>query len=541
MYVNFSDIPGHENLFLDYLYEYENVRNFYRYDFRNKENYLKIFKSISEKPRESATHISSILNEQYSSSDSSELTKKNIELLSDSKTMAIVTGQQLGILGGPLYTFYKIITTIKLSRYLSERYDDYNFIPVFWLEGDDHDFNEIRSIKLPDDISKIQTISYGKPIDEEDVKQSVGLLQFDDSINMFIENLGKHLRETEFTKSLFMQIHNIYKPGKSFKDAFFELVHSVFDKYGLVVLNPLDDKVKKLLKPVFKKEILDFREHTEKLVYVSATLEDIYHAQVKVKPVNLFLRVEDGRYSIEPTDNGFKLKRKRKSFSQEELLDILENEPQRFSPNVLLRPICQDYLIPTAFYVGGPSEVSYFAQILPLYEFYNLIPPVIYPRSSATIVEKNIGGILDKHSIDVADIFIDTENVKRKILNAVSENSIDEVFNNIANQIELSFDQLKEKLFDLDKTVADSSNRYRDKIFNSINELKSKVEKAHQKKHEVTLRQIDRAAGNLFPNNNLQEREFNFIYFVNKYSSEFISEIFNKLQINKFEHQIIDL
>ena len=541
MYVNFSDIPGHENLFLDYLYEYENVTHFYRYDFRNKENYLKIFKSISEKPRASSSHISSILSEQYSTVDSSDLTKKNIKLLSDSRTMAIVTGQQLGIMGGPLYTFYKIITAIKLSRYLSERYDDYNFVPVFWLEGDDHDFNEIRSIKIPDDSNRMQTISYGEAIEEEDVKQSVGLLQFDDSINEFINNLSKHLRETEFTKDLIKSIQNIYSNGKSFKDSFFKLIHSLFDQYGLIIFNPLDDKVKELLKPVFKKEIMDFRDHTEKLVYVSATLEELYHAQVKVKPVNLFLRVEDGRYSIEPTDDGFKLKRKRKSFTQEELLEILENEPQRFSPNVLLRPICQDYLLPTAFYVGGPSEVSYFAQTLPLYDFYNLTPPVIYPRSSATILEKNIGNILDKYSIEIADIFIDTENVKKKIINSFSENSIDEVFDNITNQIELAFDQLKEKLFDLDKTIADSSNRYRDKIFNSVNELKGKAEKAHQKKHEVTLRQIDRIAGNIFPNNNLQEREFNYMYFANKYGDEILTVIFDKLQINKFEHQIIEL
>jgi uncharacterized protein YllA (UPF0747 family) len=219
----------------------------------------------------------------------------------------------------------------------------------------------------------------------------------------------------------------------------------------------------------------------------------------------------------------------------------LENEPQRFSPNVLLRPICQDYLLPTAFYVGGPSEVSYFAQTLPLYDFYNLTPPVIYPRSSATILEKNIGNILDKYSIEIADIFIDTENVKKKIINSFSENSIDEVFDNITNQIELAFDQLKEKLFDLDKTIADSSNRYRDKIFNSVNELKGKAEKAHQKKHEVTLRQIDRIAGNIFPNNNLQEREFNYMYFANKYGDEILTVIFDKLQINKFEHQIIEL
>jgi bacillithiol biosynthesis cysteine-adding enzyme BshC len=541
MYINFSDIPGHENLFLDYLYEYKNVAELYKYNFRDKENYLKIFRNISEKPREISEQISSILSNQYSLLDTSDLTKKNIKLLSERKTIAVVTGQQLGVLGGPLYTFYKIITAIKLSRYLSERYNDFNFVPVFWLEGDDHDFNEVRTIKLPDEVNKINTISYGEEIDEDDVKQSVGLSNFNESISQFINTLSKHLRETEFSKSLLDNFKSFYAPGKTFKDSFFELIHSLFDQYGLVIFNPLDDKVKSLLKPIFKKEIVDFREHTEKLVHVSARLEEIYHAQVKVKPVNLFLRVDDGRFSIEPAENDFKLKRKRKSFTQDELLEILENEPQRFSPNVLLRPICQDYLLPTAFYVGGPSEVSYFAQIMPLYDFYKLTPPVVYPRSSATIVEKNIGNILDKHSIDIAEIFIDTENVKRKILHSVSESSVDEVFDNISNQIELAFDQLKEKLFDLDKTIADSSNRYRDKIYNSVNELKGKAEKAHQKKHEVTLKQIDRAAGSLFPNNNLQEREFNYVYFANKYGDEFLKTIFDKLQINKFEHQIIEL
>ncbi len=541
MYVNFSDIPGHENLFLDYLYEFENVENFYQHDFRNKENYLKIFKSISEKPNNISEEVISILNEQYSAVESSELTIKNIKLLSDKKTMAIVTGQQLGILGGPLYTFFKIITAIKLSRFLSERYDDYNFVPVFWLEGDDHDFNEIRSIKLPDESNNLQSISYGESIDEDDTMQSVGLLQFNDSINEFINSLKTHLRKTEFTEELIERIQNFYTPGKTIKDSFFQLIHSIFDKYGLIIFNPLDNKVKSLLKPVFRKEIVDFREHTEKLVYVSATLEEIYHAQVKVKPVNLFLRVDNGRYSVEPADNGFKLKRKRKSFTQDELLEVLENEPQRISPNVLLRPICQDYLFPTAFYVAGPSEVSYFAQILPLYEFYKITQPIIYPRSSATILEKNIGSILEKYSIELSDIFIDTENVKKKIVNSVSESSIDDVFDNTTNQIELAFDQLKEKLFDLDKTIADSSNRYRDKIFSSISELKGKAEKAHQKKHEATIRQIERAAANLFPNNNLQEREFNYIFFANKYGSDFIETIFDKLQINKFEHQIIEL
>lgn len=539
MFINFSDIPGHQNLFLDYLYEFENVADFFANDFRNRENYLKIFRSISESRQDFASRIPDIISNQYANLNPSGKTAQNIKKLADKKTLAIVTGQQLGILGGPLYTFYKIITAIKLSQFLSERYDDYNFVPVFWLEGDDHDFNEVRTIKIIDDNNSLVTVGYKEEIEEDDLKQSVGLIKLDNSINDFFTALEKELKETEFKSSLLQQLRNCFQEGRTFKDAFRDLIFNYFDNYGLVIFDPQTDEVKQLLKPIFKKEITDFRIHTEQLVHVSATLEELYHAQVKVKPVNLFLRVDEGRHSIEPVENEFRLRRKRKSYTQEQLLEVLENEPDKFSPNVLLRPICQDYLLPTAFYIAGPSEIAYFAQLKPLYELYNIVEPIIYPRSSLTILENSIAGSLDKFSIGINDVFVDVENVKKRIINSVEQSSVDEMFSDISNQLENSFDQLKEKLFDLDKTIADSSNRYRDKILGTIAELKSKAEKAQQKKYEVTLRQIDRAAVHLFPNSNLQEREINFVYFVNKYGDEFLKRIFDELQINKFEHQVI--
>ncbi|GIK61406.1 MAG: bacillithiol biosynthesis cysteine-adding enzyme BshC [Ignavibacteriae bacterium] len=539
MFINFSDIPGHQNLFLDYLYEFENVADFFANDFRNRENYLKIFRSISESRQDFASRIPDIISNQYANLNPSGKTAQNIKKLADKKTLAIVTGQQLGILGGPLYTFYKIITAIKLSQFLSERYDDYNFVPVFWLEGDDHDFNEVRTIKIIDDNNSLVTVGYKEEIEEDDLKQSVGLIKLDNSINDFFTALEKELKETEFKSSLLQQLKNCFQEGRTFKAAFRDLIFNYFDNYGLVIFDPQTDEVKQLLKPIFKKEITDFRIHTEQLVHVSATLEELYHAQVKVKPVNLFLRVDEGRHSIEPVENEFRLRRKRKSYTQEQLLEVLENEPDKFSPNVLLRPICQDYLLPTAFYIAGPSEIAYFAQLKPLYELYNIVEPIIYPRSSLTILENSIAGSLDKFSIGINDVFVDVENVKKRIINSVEQSSVDEMFSDISNQLENSFDQLKEKLFDLDKTIADSSNRYRDKILGTIAELKSKAEKAQQKKYEVTLRQIDRAAVHLFPNSNLQEREINFVYFVNKYGDEFLKRIFDELQINKFEHQVI--
>jgi len=541
MYINFSDIPGHHNLFLDYVYEFENVAEFYSNDFRNKENYLKIFKNVTENRSDLSPTISEILTNQYSQLNPSNATQQNIKKLSDKKTLAIVTGQQLGIIGGPLYTFYKIITAIKLSRFLSERYDDYNFVPVFWLEADDHDFNEVRTVKIIDEGNSLLTIGYKDEIAEDDLKQSVGLINLDSSINEFFDKLNSSIKETEFKSLIFDRLKSFYKEDKSFKEAFRDLIFNYFDEYGLIIFDPQDDEVKKLLKPVFKKEITDFRIHTERLVHVSATLEELYHAQVKVKPVNLFLRVDEGRHSIEPVENEYRLRRKRKSFTQEQILELLENEPSRFSPNVLLRPICQDYLFPTAFYVAGPSEISYFAQIKPLYEFYNIVQPMVYPRSSATILESSIANSLEKYSVNINDIFIDIENIKKKIISSVEESSVDEMFNGISIQMESTFDQLKEKLLDVDKTIADSSNRYRDKILGTINELKSKAEKAQQKKYEVTLRQIDRAAVHLFPNSNLQEREINFLYFANKYGEEFLKKVFEELQISKFEHQIIRL
>ena len=540
MYINFSDIPGHQNLFLDYLYEFENVSDFYPYDFRNRDNYLKIFKNILEKRSYLSADISQLISNQYSNINKSETTEGNIKKLSDKKTLAIVTGQQLGILGGPLYTFYKIITAIKLSRFLSERYNDYNFVPVFWLEGDDHDFNEVRAIKIIDEGNSLLNIGYKEEIEEDDAKQSVGHIKFDSTIQDFFDNLGKNLKDTEFKVQLLNELKDFYSEGKSFKEAFKDLIFKYFDEYGLIIFDPQEIEVKRLLKPIFKKEITDFRLHTEKLVHLSATLEELYHAQVKVKPVNLFLNYDGGRHSVEPVDNEFRLRRKRKSFTYDQLLELLENEPDKFSPNVLLRPICQDFLLPTAFYIGGPSEISYFAQIKPLYEFYDIVQPIIYPRSSATILESTIENILEKNSVQINDLFIDVENVKKKIINSVAESSIDAMFDGLTKQVETAFDQLKEKLIDLDKTIADASNRYRDKIFSSINELKSKAEKAQQKKYEVTLRQIDKAAINLFPNSNLQERELNFVYYVNKYGNEFIKKIFDELQINKFEHQILE-
>jgi len=539
MQINFGDIPGQYNLFLDYLYEFENVKKFYKHDFRNKDEYLKLFKLISETTREFRSDIPKIIHSQYEGFSPSQKTKNNIDSLKEKNTLVVVTGQQLGILGGPLYTFYKIITAIKLAEHLKERYDAYNFVPVFWLEGDDHDFEEVRSIGILNESNELTKISYDDELLDDETRSSVGYLNINDTISSFFDNLDKNLRDTEFKPDFLKKLKEIYSSGKSFKQSFKELIFWFFDKYGLIIFDPQDIIIKNLLKPVFKKEINDFRQHTEKLVQVSATLEELYHAQVKVRPVNLFYSTEDGRFLIEPVENEFRLRRKRKKFTQEEIIDEVNNRPENFSPNVLLRPICQDYLLPTAFYIGGPGEISYFAQITPLYDFYKLNQPIIYPRASATIFEKNLENILEKYNLSFEDVFSNSDELKTRVINSISKYSVDDIFADSNNQVELVLDRLKEKLFEFDKTIADSTGKYRQRILNYLNELKGKAVDAQKKRHEITLRQIDKLTISLFPNNTLQERELNFAYFYNKFGKKFIEKLFNELKINTFDHQVI--
>ena len=541
MYINFGDIPGNHNLFLDYLYEFENVNNFYKTDFRNKDEYLKVFRKISENHSGFREQLSQILNAQYKSFSPSAKTQKNIDDLKDAKTLAVVTGQQLGLLGGPLYTFYKIMSAIKLSSMLSERYDEFQFVPVFWLEGDDHDFNEVRSVNIVDEKNYLTRLEYGTEVEDEENRGSVGHIKLDDTVNQLFADIEQNLRNTEFTGNLMGKIRECYSPGKTFKQSFKELIFWLFDKYGLIIFDPQDSEIKKQLKPVFTKEITDFRKHTEKLVHVSAKLEELYHAQVKVRPVNLFYSNDEGRFLIEPVENEFRLKRKRKKFTYEEMVDLIDKEPENFSPNVLLRPICQDYILPTAFYVGGPSEISYFAQVIPLYEFFGIETPIIYPRSSVTLVERNITSIIEKYNIDLKELFIDPEKVKEKVIKSISQTAVDDIFNLTANQIETAFDHLKEKLFELDKTISDASSKYKQKIYYYLDELKGKALDAQKKKYDTTVRQIDKAANALYPNSNMQERELNFIYFANKYGIEVFEKIFEELTVNKFDHQIINL
>jgi len=222
-------------------------------------------------------------------------------------------------------------------------------------------------------------------------------------------------------------------------------------------------------------------------------------------------------------------------------LDLLKTQPERFSPNVLLRPICQDYLLPTGFYIAGGGEISYFAQVIPFYNEFNIVQPFIYPRASVTLLERGTKDLMTKYDISFEDVFIEENKLIKKVLNTTQPLNIDDLFIKTENDIKENIKLLENELQKIDKSLEDLTSKTGEKIIQNIQTLKAKAEKIFQSKNEITIRQINKIKNLIYPNNNLQERELTFIYFANKYGINLLKHIYNEISVVKFEHQIIDL
>lgn len=433
------------------------------------------------------------------------------------------------------------MTAIKLCTKLKEAFVDYNFVPVFWMEADDHDFEEVNAVNIFNNEMTIKSISYINEIDDNFESGSVGNVIFDSRIETLIEKLKQELRDSDFNNELIESIGKFYKNGKSFKESFKELLMYFFDELGLVIFDPQDVEYKKLLIPIFEDELINYDNHTKLVLKRSAQLEENYHAQVKVKPINLFFSENNRRYLIEPDDVGYRLKNKRKKFSKEEILEQLHSNPELFSPNVLLRPICQDYFFPTAFYIGGPSEICYFGQLIPYYSIFNIPQPILYPRASITIIENNIKNLIDKYKLDFLSVVRLGDELIQKVLNENSDLNTENLFTSYSNKIKDIFNELESELLKIDKTLSDPINKTKERTISGFEFLKARVEKAQLQKNEVLHRQLTKILNSVMPDSNYQERVINFSYFYNKYGKDFFSLLFDEISISKFEHQIIEI
>ncbi len=544
-WIDYRDLSSGDSafsrLFVDYVTDYQYVRQFYNGNPKEPSDWRRVLKQVLDKKIDRSA-ISKILSRQNRDFHCGVRTLANIDFLRDDNCAAVVTGQQVGLFTGPLYTIYKAITAVKLAARLGEQFPENKFVPIFWIAGEDHDFEEVSSVSLFNGAGELTRFEY-KPSKEgsESNYGAVGEIELDESIVDLFKSAADALVPTEFKPKVLELFETAYQKGMTFNRAFVHLMNVLFEDSGLIFLNSNDAELKKILQPVFKKELASTPKTCQLVIDQSAIIERQYHAQVKPRPINLFLFHERGRYPIEPHPDGYFLKGTRQHFSKQEMDTLVETKPELFSPNVVLRPLCQDTLLPTIAYVAGPSELAYFGQFRTLYDEFGLPQPIIYPRASVTIVEEKVEKVLERFSLEATDMFGDLEFLKQQVAEQISDLKAEEFFTSSWNSIRESLDQLKPALQSIDPTLLPALGHTLDKLHSHLEALKGKTIAAQKRQHEVALRQIEKAGMNLFPSSDFQERQLNVLYYLNKYGLEFLRWLFREIEIDKYKHQLLQI
>jgi bacillithiol biosynthesis cysteine-adding enzyme BshC len=535
--VRFTDMPRTSRLFNDFLYNYEKVARFYNDCGRTVSPLAEHARRVGaqEFDRKRVPDALERINRRAGSSD---LTFKHIEMLRHPGSVAVVTGQQAGLFNGPLYTVHKALTVIKLASCLREQ--GVEAVPVFWIASEDHDYEEVNHCRLVDREGRLIDLHYEPETRGQDVP--VGHVTLDEGINRVIDEFIAQLPPSEFVPEIERDLRESYSAGTGFAEAFARLMARLFGNYGVVLLDPLDEELKQVAAPLYSDAIAKSSEIARALVERSAELERAgYHAQVHVSEdmVPLFIMDDGRRVAMTQSEGRFHVKGSQRSFSKEELVELARRCPNCFSPNVTLRPVVQDYLLPTAAYIGGPAEVAYFAQIRAVYETLGRQEPCVLPRVSLTIIEGRHQKTMKKYGLELQDFFEGLHPAIQKVV----EQSLDRETSGIFAETERVFaeqlDKLDESLTRADATLSDSISRARAKIIYQIEHLRTRFIHASARREETTYRQVERAYTTLFPDKNLQERELNIYYFLSRFGPSLIDELYAAVDIGYSNHQLI--
>ena len=538
--IKFSNIPRTSKLFTDFLYDFNRVSQFYQSEGLDIASLVPRAKQVTAQTFHRDA-VADVLSDQNRQAGAGEETFANIDRLRQNDSVVVITGQQAGLFTGPLYTIFKALTAIKLTRHL--RSQGVNAVPMFWIAAEDHDFEEVNHTRLVNREGQLATVTYtacspkeGKPVGHVRLCEEVG-----ENINQLLAMLP----ESEFIPRLAEDLRDSYQAGAGFADAFGKMMMKLFGKFGVVLINPLDDRLKHVSGEIYSKAMARVPEFAGRLVAASSQLDAAgYHSQVYTsqEAVPLFMLDEGRRTAMVRRDDGrFYLKNGDKSFAADELLDTVSRCPNCFSPNVTLRPIVQDYLLPTVAYIGGPAEIAYFAQLRPNYSLLGRVEPVVLPRATFTLIEKRHAKTMAKYGIEFSDLFDGQEAVLKKVVEQSLDNDTARIFDETEKAFDEQLEKLRASLVAVEPTLSDALKGGREKIFYQLHNLRTRFVHNRTKRDETTGQQIERLFAVLYPNKGLQERELNVAYFLARYGYELIDRLYAEVEIGNNDHKLIYL
>ena len=538
----FERIPHQSQLFLDYVKDPVALRKFYpsaiRFHHELPQRVPEVL-AAHQVDRNKVADALAAMNQRWGAPQE---TIDNINLLREADTVAVVSGQQAGLFTGPLFTIYKALSAVKLAGCLRTR--NTKAVPVFWIAAEDHDFVEVAKAEIIGRDCQLKRTEVSTDLHREG--QPVGRVVLDDSINTIVDQLFELLPNSEFAEDMKALVRNAWQPGRGYADSFATMMTSLLGRHGLIFLDPLDPEMKKLAAPLYSAAVRQAPEIATAVEQRSRELESNgYHAQVlaSANSFPLFLHDEDGaRRALVRVENGnYQAKDTNKEYSIEDLAELALKEPQRFSPNVTLRAVVQDYLLPTIAYCAGAAEIAYFAQTAEVYRVLERPATSILPRSSLTMVERHTGRLLERYGLSLADFFEGLEPVTKRVVEEHLGADTARHFTETEQKVNEELDRLKGDLHAIDPTLANALETGRKKIQYQLDGLRTRFVRAQMTRDEAAHRQLQRAFDQLYPNKDLQERHINVTSLLARHGTYVIEWIYNAINLGSNDHEVVYL
>jgi bacillithiol synthase len=535
--VDIRRFPWIRRLAADYTYDFARLAPFFAGDPGRREAWSDAIARTQAHPRNRA-RVAEILRAQQDRRGAPAEARAAADRLSDPRTVAILTGQQAGLFGGPLFTLLKAMTAVKLAERVT-RDHGVPAVAIFWVESEDHDWEEVSSCSVLDGEMHRRTITLGTPPGAGE--GPVSSVRLDPSVMAAVEGLRNTLPATEFSGVVAGELARAYRPGAGMSEAFGAWLESLLGRLGLIVYDSSDPDTKTLAAAIFTRELEQPKATTALAIERGHALVDLgYHAQVIPHQDNVALFKLDGiRQTVHYRDGAFLVGQTK--VSEPDLIEESRRQPERFSPNVLLRPIVQDTLFPTVCYVAGPNELAYLAQLKPIYAHFGVPEPLMATRATVTLLDSAGAKFLVKYQLPLESLQPDNEAALNHLLEQQLPKSVEDAFDDVSRAVEAGMTRLVDAVPSIDPTLGRAAQSSLGRMQHDLHTLHEKIIHAAKRRDDTLRRQFARVRAQAFPDGHPQERTVGFVYFLNRYGPALIDRLHDDLPLDMGVHWVLTI
>jgi bacillithiol synthase len=510
--ITYQETGFFSKIVLDYIAGNDLLKPFYQHAVT-----IDGIKAAIEERKKSHTNrivLVEVLQKQYAETTLTAKQELNLQQLSNQNCFTITTAHQPNIFTGHLYFIYKILHTVKLAEECKRKLPENDFVPVYYMGSEDADLDELGHVFINGEKHDWQTKQTG----------AVGRMKVDKALVKLIDNIAGEVVVYPFGAAIIAVIKNCYKEGVTIEQATFKLVNELFKDYGVLIILPDNAALKRLFIPVVEKELTDTFSHQQVAETVEAFPKE-YKVQASGRELNLFYLTDNSRERIIFENSKFQISNSQLQFSKQEIISELNNYPERFSANVILRPVFQEMILPNIAFIGGGGEIAYWLELKKVFDAVGVPYPVLVLRNSFLIIEKNHQALLDKLNFTAASLFKTEQQLINELVKR--ESGLQLSLKNEMQILDGFYTTLQQTAAVINSSLQKHTAALQTQALKKITALEKKMLKAEKKKFETQQRQLHKLKTVLFPNNNLQERIENFIPFYAKWGDDFIKTIYD--------------